>query len=220
MSFIKEWIYRLRHNRGFGVQSPAAFFLVTHVLRKSRHPYYIYPLINALTREATGGSSTHARRLFRLTNAIHPQNIFIIDKKCSAAACAIAAARRSVPTWAIVEEAPNSATRTFLSQHTNCLIDRNDALGTLQSLLNKEKKTGLLYIGETPHCAQAVATAIEHCDNHSAIIIEGIKSPKRKKLWKQLVASPQTVVTMDFHKWGILFFNKEYKKQHYTFWFK
>lgn len=211
MSFVKEWIYRLRHNRGFGVQSPAAFHIVTHVLREGRHPYYLYPEINALARY-TGESPRHCRRLFRLVNALRPRNIFILDSRCSAAACSVAAASNRVPCT-MSSENDSQATKRFIEQHTNCRTTKED-ISSIYSTL------GVLYIGNTPHYAQAVEEAIKHCDRHSAIIIEGIKSRERRRWWRELVASGSTVVTMDFHRWGVLFFDTEYRKQHYTFWFK
>lgn len=211
MSFVKEWIYRLRHNRGFGVQSPAAFHIVTHVLREGRHPYYLYPEINALARY-TGESPRHCRRLFRLVNALRPRNIFILDSRCSAAACSVAAASNKVPCT-MSSENDSQATKRFIEQHTNCRTTKED-ISSIYSTL------GVLYIGNTPHYAQAVEEAIKHCDRHSAIIIEGIKSRERRRWWRELVASGSTVVTMDFHRWGVLFFDTEYRKQHYTFWFK
>lgn len=211
MSFVKEWIYRLRHNRGFGVQSPAAFHIVTHVLREGRHPYYLYPEINALARY-TGESPRHCRRLFRLVNALRPRNIFILDSRCSAAACSVAAASNKVPCT-MSNENDSQATKRFIEQHTNCRTTKEDISSIYDTL-------GVLYIGNTPHYAQAVEEAIKHCDRHSAIIIEGIKSRERRRWWKELVASGSTVVTMDFHRWGVLFFDTEYRKQHYTFWFK
>lgn len=211
MSFVKEWIYRLRHNRGFGVQSPAAFHIVTHVLREGRHPYYLYPEINALARY-TGESPRHCRRLFRLVNALRPRNIFILDSRCSAAACSVAAASNRVPCT-MSSENDSQATKRFIEQHTNCRTTKEDISSIYNTL-------GVLYIGNTPHYAQAVEEAIKHCDRHSAIIIEGIKSRERRRWWRELVASGSTVVTMDFHRWGVLFFDTEYRKQHYTFWFK
>ncbi len=218
MSFVKEWIYRLRHNRGFGVQSPAAFHIVTHVLREGRHPYYLYPEINALAR-TQGDSSAHCRRLFRLVNAIQPQNIFILDGRCSAAACSIAAAYKRVPCT-IACDTLSEPSKRFIKRHTNCTIGQDDSLQILNAFLKNNKGLGLLYIGNTPHYAQVTESAIQDCNRRSAIIVEGINSHERRKWWNSLVASHSTVVTMDFHRWGILFFDNEYKKQHYTFWFK
>lgn len=218
MSFIKEWIYRLRHNRGFGVQSPAAFHIVTHVLREGRHHYYLYPEINALAR-TQGGSSTHCRRLFRLVNAIQPHNIFILDGRCSAAACAVAAACNSVPCT-MVSDAHSIHAKRFIEQHTNCIVEQDSPLQSLNGFLKNKRALGLLYIGDTPHYAQAVEEAIGRCNRRSAIIVEEINSRERREWWNSLIASHNTVVTMDFHRWGVLFFDNEYKKQHYTFWFR
>ena len=219
MSFVKEWIYRLRHNRGFGVQSPAAFYLVTHVLREPRHSYYIYPKINSLSRIG-GCSSRHCRRLFRLVNAIQPSNIFILDARCGAAACAVAAGSVNVPCEAAAN-VPTDVVKRFMERYTGCRILQDNSLQTMDKFLEQNEKIGLLYIGDIQHCDKAVEKAIAHANRHTVIIVEGIRRNKEmKKWWKGIVASRSTVVTMDFYRWGALFFDTEYKKQHYTFWFE
>ena len=50
MGRISDWINRQRHNRGYGVQSPSAFFFVTQVL-KERLPYYAYPILEEIAKE-------------------------------------------------------------------------------------------------------------------------------------------------------------------------
>ena len=62
-----SWINRKRHNRGFGIQSPSAFFFVTQVL-KEKLPYYAYEELDAIAIECGGMNREACRRLFRIAN--------------------------------------------------------------------------------------------------------------------------------------------------------
>lgn len=197
ISFVKEWIYRLRHNRGFGVQSPVAFHFVMHVLREHKHPYYCYPALNQMAREAGDYPAEHCRRLFRICNYVKPRNIVAFADTKGNALTALSAGYSKVPS---------------------CAVDNIDEL---IKYINNFGYIGLLHIGRTPHYEQVLKEAIANVDNRSVIIVEGIHRNKRiRRWWKSIVAHPRVVISMDIYSAGILFFDTEYKKQHYTFWFK
>ena len=197
MSFIKEWIYRLRHNRGFGVQSPAAFHFVMHVLRECKHPYYCYTKLNKESCKAGGFSAAHTRRLFRISNYVSPGSIitFADEKGCAQVALSAGCTRAVLHSVNNVEELHNA-------------------------LLDIER-IGLLHIGNTPHYAQVLTMAMPHIDKNSVIIVEGVHTRKDiAEWWRETIALPNVIVSMDLYSAGILFFDTEYKKQHYTFWFR
>lgn len=197
MSFIKEWIYRFRHNRGFGVQSPAAFYFVMHVLREYPHPYYCYTQLNMMARSAGDYPAAHCRRLFRISNYVEPRNIITLADRKGCALAALSAGCNRAPRFAAsgIEE---------MKRH----------IGSITAI-------GLLHIGKTQHFAQAIETALQHVDSKSVIIVEGIhRDSTTSKCWKSIVADPRVVISMDLYSAGILFFDTKYKKQHYTFCFK
>ena len=197
MSFVKEWIYRLRHNRGFGVQSPVAFHFVMHVLREYKHPYYCYPALNKMAREAGGYPAAHCRRLFRICNYARPRNIVAFADTGGSALAALSAGYSGVPRCSV------------------------GSVGELVKFLDSADALGLLHIGRTPHYEQVLHRALANVDNRSVIIVEGIHRDKKiVRWWKSVVAHPRVVISMDIYSAGILFFDTEYKKQHYTFWFK
>lgn len=198
MSLIKEWIYRLRHNRGYGVQSPAAFYMVTHVLRESRHRYYCYSHLDSLAKKNKDYSAIHCRRLFRLANAIHPCNIIAVADK-----------RRTVE-YTLSSAVPSA----------QCTVIDN--AGQMKTYLSKGGGIGLLHIGyPCDDYASILEQVLQHTTSHSVIIIEGIR---RNNIildwWNKIIAHPSVTVSMDWYNTGILFFNTEYRKQHYTFWFR
>ena len=197
MSFIKEWVYRLRHNKGFGVQSPWAFHFVMHVLREGKHTYYCYPQLDETAHKGGEYSAAHCRRLFRISNFVEPRNIITFADTKSIAQASLSAGRIKAPVhpYKSLQELKNNM----------------HSIGTI----------GLMHIAPTAHYAQAVQVALPPVDNKSTIIVAGIHSNKHiREWWKQIVAHPSVVISMDLYSAGILFFDTKYKKQHYTFWFK
>lgn len=198
---IRELINRLRHNRGYGVQSPAAFFFVMHVLRETL-PYYANSLINKVAGRNSRYSSKHCRRLFRIANQINPDNIILLtDNK--EIVYSIHKAINSVPIHII---SPNN------TPHIQKECD---------DILSKTKEVGLLYIGESLEYDDILQKALTHINKNSVIIVEGIRQSKEaKKKWNETIAKSQIIISMDLYNYGILFFNSQYRKQHYTFLFK
>ncbi len=196
MSTLREWINRLRHNRGYGVQSPAAFHFVMHVLREGRHRYYSYQYIDNIAKRSKEYSPAHCRRLFRIANALHPQSILSIDNgKC-------------------VEQVLKTACN-------NAKYSATQDIEHFTAQLMKEPPAELLMIGDTPHYAKALDKALPHAKAHTAIIIENIRSSAEKKAWWQhTINRKEVVVSMDLYNTGLLFFDPQYRKQHYTFHFK
>lgn len=207
MTGIRDIINRLRHNRGYGVQSPAAFFFVMHVLRETL-PYYAYTQINRTNKKHKIYSATHCRRLFRIANYVKPQNIILLTQEESAAH-AITTALCNTPCYMTQSHTGNT-------RIPGRLIEKD-----LDEILQKVKEIGLLYIGETDNKQEILQKALPHTNKQSVIIVEGIRKNKfLKKLWQETIAHPQVVISMDMHNYGILFFNPLFRKQHYTFLFK
>ena len=100
---IKDLIYRFRHNRGYGVQSPCAFHFVMSVVAE-KHSYYAYPSINSVAAKC-GCKAAHARMLFRIANYTRPQSIMTYAPS-EAAVCALSMARPSAPVSAFRQGQP------------------------------------------------------------------------------------------------------------------
>lgn len=216
MSYIWDIINRYGQNRGFGVQSPAAFFFVTQVLR-NKHEYYIYPELNKISQQTAEFSSAHCKRLFRLSNHIQPSNIILFGKKETAAACALSAGKKNVPCYIIGTDKHNSESADRFLRARGCISTPKDDVEELKNILAKQRHIGLLHIGETEKTDEAIAIAMQHVNNRSAIIVEGIhKSKKRLDGWKKVIEDPCSRVTFDLYSMGILFFDNDYKKKHYT----
>ena len=212
MGRIGDWINRQRHNRGYGIQSPSSFFFVTQVL-KERLPYYAYPMLETIATEE-GVPAKKLKELFRITNHHKPANCIAIGSP--AAACAMTTARPSVVKHCITDKHLGSATEALLASY-DCQIRNGDLLEQLKITLKEVGEVGMLYIGRSPQHAELLKEALPYTNENSIIVIEGIHSDDSTKAWWQtLIDAPATIITYDLYHIGILLFNKERIKQHYT----
>lgn len=209
---IGDWVNRQRHNRGYGVQSPSSFFFVTQVL-KERLPYYSYPKIEEIA-EAYGCSAQRLKELFRITNHHTPANC--IAAGSAAAAFAMAMARPSAEKYSITDVAPDRQESLMLKE-CGCLILHGNSVEILEQTLKRTKELGMLYIGDCTNRAELLETAMRYTNSNSIIVIDGIhRDEATREWWRSLVEKPQTVITYDLYSTGILLFNNERIKQHYT----
>jgi hypothetical protein len=188
---LGDWINRRRHNRGFGIQSPSAFFFITEVLNE-KLPYYAYKTLERTIKKCGGMSCKHAKELFRITNYMRPSNCISVASE--AASQAMSAARPSIPCHSI----------------------KGDNIDELTELFSKTSTIGMLYLGHTPHNIELLRTAYNYTNKNSVIIVEGISTDKAtRELWEQAVKAPYTIVTYDMQSYGLLLFDTDKKKQNY-----
>jgi hypothetical protein len=205
-----DWINRQRHNRGYGVQSPSAFFFVTQVLRE-RLPYYAYQALD----KAVGGNRTdknHFRELFRITNYLQPDNC--ISAGSATGACTMLLARPGAAHYAVAATGTTDEAKALL--HTNrCHIV--DSIEQFQALIEKIGTIGMLYVTANDNSDTLIRAALPFTNNDSVIVVDGINSSKAtREWWQQLVNDSATIITYDMYSYGLLLFNKERIKQHYT----
>ena len=209
-----SWINRNRHNRGFGIQSPSAFFFITQVLRE-KLPYYAYDELDCIAAECGEMKRKTCRRLFRIANDTMPANAIITGSVT--AACAIGSAHPRIPKTLLTERSAIPANATRHLNACSCSHKKGDTLQLLKERLQCDNVIGILYIGEECRQKEILETAFEHTNKESVIIVEGIhRSKECSEWWQKAVANPKTIVTYDMYSMGILFFNDERQKQNYT----
>lgn len=213
---LSDWINRLRHNRGFGVQSPTAFFFVTQVL-KEKLPYYAYKEIDEIAESSRTHSKRTCRRLFRIANYLHPISIIAIGTEAVAPLCALAAAASRAELLFITDEKKVTPAANKYLERRGCNCKQGNKSELLREHIKGDTPVQLLFIGSDSDIASTLQTTLQHTDNRTAIIIDRIhKNPERLKQWEEAVKSPKTIVTYDLYSFGILFFDNEKQKQHYT----
>ena len=205
-----DWINRKRHNRGYGVQSPSAFFFVTQVLRE-RLPYYAYPALDI----AVGGNRSkkeHFRELFRITNYLQPTSCVSVGSAC--AACAMSTARPGVQHYAVAPATMSAEAKELLTAGGCHIIE---SVEQLPAIIGHTGGIGMLYINATDEAYGLIKAVLPHTNKNSVIVVDGINRSKRiREWWLQLVRDNATVITYDMYSYGLLFFDKERIKQHYT----
>ena len=209
---LGDWINRKRHNGGYGIQSPSSFFFVTQVL-KERLPYYAYPMLD----KAVGGNRRrrrHFRELFRITNHHSPANCISVGS--ATAACTMLLARPSVAHYAIAPAEMTDGRRDLLDE-MGCNIAHSTE--QLPAIIEKVGEIGMLYVdaSATDDAYALLRAALPHTNKNSIVVVDGINRNKSiQEWWQQLVADSATVITYDMYSYGLLLFDKERIKQHYT----
>lgn len=122
------WLYRFRHRCGYGVHSPFAFNLITHVIYETT-PYYKYKELASEQKRlmpqkdrAWGYESLKVKRLlFRLVNYAQPATI--VDAGMQAASSLYLKLRRKGRTTLLPPTCPNCFWRVArLSTFYTCTI--------------------------------------------------------------------------------------------------
>lgn len=78
---LKVFLRRLRHCRGFGIQSPTDFCFVNEVVYQ-RQPFYAYSSLKEKYPDAGRFEIKISRLLFRIANYVQPQN-YVLQKSIS-----------------------------------------------------------------------------------------------------------------------------------------
>ena len=207
---LGDWINRKRHNGGYGIQSPSSFFFVTQVL-KERLPYYAYPTLDTII----GGNRRrrkHFRELFRVTNYHRPANCISVGS--AAGACTMLLAKPSVAHYAVAPAGMTTDMRTLLNEN-GCLIANSKE--QLTTIIGKVGEIGMFFVDATEDAPAFIHAALPHTNKNSVIIVDGINRNKTTQAWwRQLASDSATVITYDMYSYGILLFDKERIKQHYT----
>ena len=205
-----DWINRKRHNGGYGIQSPSSFFFVTQVL-KEKLPYYAYSILDTIIG-GNGSRQKHFRELFRVTNHYQPANCISVGS--AAGACTMLLARPSVAHYAVVPTGMTPDIQTLLNDSRCHIVDSTEQL---PAIIDKIGEIGMLFVDATEDAHAFIRAALPHTNKNSIIIVDGINRSKAiQAWWQQLVGDSATVITYDMYSYGVLLFDKERIKQHYT----
>ena len=205
-----DWINRKRHNGGYGIQSPSSFFFVTQVL-KEKLPYYAYSILDTIIG-GNGSRQKHFRELFRVTNHYQPANCISVGS--AAGACTMLLARPSVAHYAVAPAGMTTDMQTLLSENGCHIADSKEQF---TAIIGKVGEIGMLFVDATEDAHAFIRAALPHTNKNSIIIVDGINRSKAiQAWWQQLVGDCATVITYDMYSYGVLLFDKERIKQHYT----
>jgi hypothetical protein len=125
-------------------------------------------------------------------------------------------ARPSVAHYAIAPAEMTDSRRDLLDE-MGCNIAHSTE--QLPAIIEKVGEIGMLYVdaSATDDAYALLRAALPHTNKNSIVVVDGINCNKSiQEWWQQLVGDSATVITYDMYSYGLLLFDKERIKQHYT----
>lgn len=193
------WLHRFRHRCGYGVHSPFAFNLITHVIYE-RTPYYKYEELEKMQKQQAREKDRHwryeskkvKRLLFRLVNYVQPDTV--------------------------VDAGTLSASALYLQAGKEA-ADYTPASDLSDLFLEGGVPVDFLYLHDYRR-PQFVEEVFRLCAartrSKSLFVIEGIRyTPQMHALWKRMRQDERAGITFDLYDLGLIFFDKTKLKQDY-----
>ena len=193
------WLYRFRHRCGYGVHSPFAFNLITHVIYETT-PYYKYKELASEQKRlmpqkdrAWGYESLKVKRLlFRLVNYAQPATI--VDAGMQAAS--------SLYLKAAKEGADNTAAADL----SELFLESGASVDFLYLHDYKDGRLRSAVGTDTEHLFHKLRTAVIECIRYTS---------RMRTVWKRISRHEKAGITFDLYDLGIIFFDKTRIKQDY-----
>lgn len=181
------WIARMRHSRGFGVQSPSAYRFIRYVVSE-HYPYYAY----ATMRQRHPRMQWHERKMgelyLRLANFCQAHELVSFG-------------------------AVNDILREYIQHGCEAtqVIEQN-----WKSLACTPDTWHFIRVSEVCCVGEALLTIMAYKDSDTVLIIEDIKrNAAARRLWQLCTESRTVSVSYDLYYCGIAFFDTKRNKQNY-----
>lgn len=183
---IENWCRRFSHRRGYGVHSPADFYLITSVIYE-KLPFYAYQSLHQCRGpEAVGAGYREKvdKMLFRLANYLQPH------------------------TW-VDDGEDNRCTARYIE--AACPNMRRLSVGQVES---EGTCPDLVHLGSA-HYKETFSRLLPWVGNRTCFIIGAPYASKEKEQWwREVIADPRVGVTFDLYDVGLAFFDKKRCKEH------
>lgn len=189
LRYLRAFICRLHHLKGFGIQSPWAFKMVNDVIN-CHTPFSYAPKISS----HFGHIDIHTQRLgrlfYRLSLHIGPT------------------------VWhfsTFFNDLYSHYVR--LGSHSSTCLSLQDGMN-VSSSLNCQV---LVVSPDMPLAQDLMDGFVSLCSSECILIVLDIhKTSKHRKLWYELIANPKAGVSFDLFVCGLIFFDHTKSKQNYT----
>jgi len=176
--------------------------------------------ISAIAKNA-GMRPKRQKLLFRLVRYLEPKNVLEMGTSLGLATVAIA---KATPNTIIttVEGCPETAKQARENFETMLLTNiylQNMGFESFLDVLSNEKFDLVFVDGN--HNKQSTLhyfeTLLTSATNSSVFIFDDIYwSEQMTEAWKEIISNPAVTVSIDTFQWGLVFFRKEQRKQHFT----
>ena len=182
---IFVWLCRIRHVRGFGVQSPSAYRFIRYVINE-HYPYYAYSDLKDCSSALTNNELRLYRLYFRLSNFTQ------------------------APAWIDCSTKNNDVIREYVnSGSVNTQFLHCDSVYSLTDFDDLRVNCNQLDHEGFEHLVSIAAS------HSMLILEGIYNVKHSKELWKEIVDDDRTGITYDLYDCGIVFFDKKKYKQNY-----
>lgn len=183
------WLGRIRHCRGFGVQSPTDYRFVRYVINEHA-PYYAYADLARRLPRQDGLTRKMGQLYFRLSNHCQPETFLDVMPVNDA-------------YWMYV--------------NAGCRKTRRVAFHQVEELRGESLSTP--FLARVRCCEGNMGMIrhfLEQADDNSVVVVEDIKSSRQSRAcWRELLHSEQAMVTYDLYYCGIIISAKQRYKKNY-----
>ena len=182
---IFVWLCRIRHVRGFGVQSPSAYRFIRYVINE-HYPYYAYSDLKNCSSALTNNELRLYKLYFRLSNFTQASTWIDCCTKNND----------------VIREYVNSGSVNTQFLHSDSVSSLSD-FEVLRVNCNQLDHEGFEHLASIAASHSMLILEGIYNDKHS------------KELWKEIVDDDRTGITYDLYDCGIVFFDKKKYKQNY-----
>lgn len=168
-----------------------------------------------------GISSRKQKLLFRMSKYFHAENILELGTSLGLATVALSLANQNskITTIEGCPETAKVAEKLFKNFNLNNIDLRNQSFEDY-FLKTKLKSLDFVFVDGSHNREKTLEyfqSLLNYIHNDSVIIFDDIYwSKDMTECWSEIISHPQVRVSIDTFKWGIIFFRKEQRKEHFV----
>ncbi len=184
---ILVWFCRIRHSRGFGVQSPWAYRFVRYVINE-HYPYYAYSDLEVRHPHSDTVTNKLSRLYFRIANY------------------------RQVDRWGFAIDRFD-----VKAEYVQCGCNKAEIVDCINGYeLELIQLCNVLVMTLESNWTVIFNAFANHAQSDSILIVEDIHATRTaKRAWKQMRDDERTGISFDLYYCGIIFFDRSMYKQSY-----
>lgn len=208
---------RLRHRRGFGVQSPWAYEFVRDVVEE-KSLYYAFDdmadLTASLGLDVKPSLKCHYELLFRIVNSLKPSYVLQAGIGDALNACYMSLPDKETSCYAVSHSFSEMSKRLLEDFSVKCM--EGDVVELCRQIIESQGKIGILDFPLTEKYETLYEYAVGNVNSDSLFILEEIDSEEGRLIWNKILDDERTAVTFDLGSAGLAFFDKRRCKQNFT----
>ena len=217
IKYLLAFPNRLRHRRGFGVQSPWAYEFVRDVLEE-KSLYYAYDdmsvVISSLKLKVKPSIRRRYEMLFRISNKMKPSYILQAGFSEALGICYMSLPSHRTPCVAVNTSFSDVSKGLF--KHFKIESFEGNVVEICKQTIEQRGKIGILSFPLKNEYKALYEYAISNVDSNSLFILDDISSNEGRVLWNEVLDDSRTTVTFELDTVGLVFFDKRRSKQNFT----